>query len=240
MTRTPLRHRIFSCLFAAAALSQLHACTSPTSEDTSEGREVAFAPVTFADSVAAAHGFAEWPSVTRLDFTFFVDVNDTNRTARRWSWFPQTDSVVQLTDAGPLGYVRNSDLDSTSVKTDGAFINDSYWLLMPFYLVWSRDGYESAVTYRDTMPLSKAIGNKLTVQYRPEGGYTPGDAYDLYVDGDYRLQEWVFRKGGQAEPTMVMDWSDYATKGGLVVPGNHRGAGPVRIYHPEVAVVKVD
>ncbi len=228
--------RLYPVLSVALALCTL-ACTSP-GDGAPEGETAGFTPVTFADSVAAAHGFAEWPDVRQLDFTFFVDVNDTTRAQRRWSWFPQQDSVVQHTDAGAVAYRRNTDLDSTLAKTDGAFINDSYWLLMPFYLVWSKDGYESAVTYRDTMPISGAIGTKLTVQYRPEGGYTPGDAYDLYVDADYRLQEWVYRKGGQAEPSTVMDWSDYSTKGGLVVPGNHRGNGAVRIYHPEVEVAR--
>ncbi len=240
MMTTPTHTRLLPALLTASLALSLLACGSPQGESTAVEEVVVFQPVTFADSVAAAHGFAEWPQVQQLDFTFSVDVSDTNRTARRWSWFPQQDSVVQLTDAGPMAYRRNTDLDSAFAKTDGTFINDSYWLLMPFYLVWSKDGYESAVTYRDTMPLSKDIGTKLTVQYRPEGGYTPGDAYDLYVDDDYRLREWAYRKGGQAEPNTVMDWSDYSTEGGLVLPGNHQGEGPVRIYHPDVKVVKAE
>ena len=196
----------------------------------------AFPLETFADTVAAAHGIERWPEVERLDFTFAVDVNDTNRVTRDWTWYPKSDSVVAQGPGGTVAYRRNTPLDSAATATDKAFINDSYWLLMPFYLIWSEDGYESSVTYRDTMPLSRELGTKFTVQYRPTGGYTPGDAYDLYVDADYVLQEWVFRKGGADEPSMTMDWSDYATSHGIVLPGDHRGEGSTRIYHPKAEI----
>ena len=195
---------------------------------------------TLADSIADAHGFGRWREVARLDFAFAVDVADTNRVRREWSWFPGADSVVAVGPGGTVAYVRNTPLDSLAEATDADFVNDTYWLLMPFYLVWSEGGYESSVTYRDTMPLSREIGTRLTVQYRPEGGYTPGDAYDLYVDADHVLREWVFRKGGAAEPSMVTDWSDYRTYGGLLLPGDHRGEGPLRIYHPDIGVAAVE
>ena len=193
-------------------------------------------PASATDSIAAAHGFGNWDDVERLDFAFAVDVSDTNRVTREWTWFPREDSVVLGGAAGGAAYRRGGGLDSTALAADAHFINDTYWLLMPFYLVWSEEGYERAVTYRDTMPISGAIGTKVTVQYRAEGGYTPGDAYDLFVDDDYRLREWVFRKGGQPKPSMVMDWSGYETHGGLVLPTDHRGDGPVRIYHAGTAV----
>ena len=218
----------------ACLAAMLWGCGSPEVVPTET-----FTPASTADSVAAAHGFADWPDVERLDFTFAVDVSDTNRVRRKWSWFPRRDSVVLQQDGTVTGYVRAAALDSTQSATDADFINDTYWLLMPFYLVWSADGYESAVTYRDTMPLSRELGTKLTVQYRAEGGYTPGDAYDLYLDDDRRLVEWVFRKGGQASPSMVMDWSGYETVGGLLLPTDHRTEGPVRIYHPGTEVAQV-
>ena len=31
--------------------------------------------------------------------------------------------------------------------------------------------------------------------YLSEGGYTPGDAYDIYFNEDYMIKEWTFRKG---------------------------------------------
>ena len=212
----------------------LAACTEPGARENA-GVETGFVPASTTDSIAAAHGFGVWDDVGQLDFAFAVDVSDTNRVTREWSWFPREDSVV-LRGEGGVGFRRSGALDSAALAADADFINDSYWLLMPFYLVWSEDGYERAVTYRDTMPLSGEIGTKVTVQYRAEGGYTPGDAYDLYVGDDYRLREWVFRKGGQPEPSMVTDWSGYETSGGIVLPTDHRGEGPVRIYHPSAQV----
>ena len=219
-----------ACTFASAGCG---AERNP-SEGSAPAPEPSFVPVTFADSVAAAHGFGNWDAVERLDFAFAVDVADTNRVTRDWSWFPRVDSVVRRGAGGApdYGYRRSERLDSLGLAADGAFINDSYWLLMPFYLIWSAPGYESVVTYRDTLPLARSIGNRLTVQYRPTGGYTPGDAYDLYVDTDYRLQEWAYRPGGGDTATLTMTWADYATVGGLLLPGDHRGDRPARIHHP--------
>ena len=216
----------------AAALLVAAACSTSAGPADGSAAEAASA----IDSIAAAHGLARWSDVERLDFTFAVDVADTTRVRRAWTWYPRADSVTLATDGRTVAYVRSEPLDSVGRAADAEFVNDTYWLLMPFYLVWSEDGYERAVTYRDTMPLSGALGTKVTVQYRAEGGYTPGDAYDLYVDDGYRLREWVYRRGGQPAPSMVMDWGGYEDLGGLVLPTDHRGEGPVRISHPGTRV----
>lgn len=198
-----------------------------------------FRPTTFADSVAAAHGYAAWDDVERIDFRFDVDVNDTNRVARDWTWYPRADSVVLRGSGGETAYRRNAGaLAGGEREADANFINDSYWLLMPFYLVWSADGYAAEVQRGVSSPLGDEPRDMLTVRYGSEGGYTPGDAYDLYVDDDYRLREWVYRRGGQAQPSMTMDWSGYREIEGLALPSDHRGEGPVRIHHPVVRVVR--
>ena len=225
-----LKHNLtIGVLTALLVLAQ--ACN--TDQATNPELEV-WSPQTFADSVAAAHGYANWPVIERLDFDFQVEVADTVRTDRQWTWFPQRDSVIAHSAEGSISFVRSNQLTDSETTADSRFINDSYWLLMPFYLVWSKDGYTSTVKRAQAAPLSEEPMTMLTIQYDQQGGYTPGDAYDLYIDEDYRLKEWTFRKGGQQEPSMSMSWEDYKELDGLLLPTNHSGSGPVRIFHEDV------
>lgn len=230
--------RILSLLFLSVAFV-MTSCSTPEASptETQSAPRTTFVPKTLADSIAAAHGFDHWQDVQQLDFRFDVDVNGESRVQREWAWFPKTDSVIRTVDGVSQAIIRNTSIDSTDLMIDSEFINDSYWLLMPYYLVWSQKGYTSEVARNETSPLSAEPRTKLTIQYNNNDGYTPGDAYDLFVNADYQLKEWIFRKGGQAEPTMTMDWSDYRTIENLVLPADHRGEGPVRIRHPVVRVI---
>ena len=225
--------RLTFLLLAPALLVLAKACTTDTA---APAASTSWTPTTLADSVAQAHGYEHWDDVRRLEFTFAVDVDDTTRTSREWVWYPQRDSVVRIVGDDTVGYTRGGTLAADATRADEQFVNDTYWLLMPFYGVWSAAGYTPTVQRGATMPLSRKPATMLTVAYGPDGGYTPGDAYDLYLDADYRLREWTFRKGGQPSPTMVMSWEGYRPAEGLLLPTEHRGEGPVRIHHPRVAV----
>lgn len=229
---TPLR--LPPLLAASLALA---ACGTVETEPVASGAPAAFVADSFADSVALAHGYAAWSDVRRVDFDFVVEVNDTPRVDRGWTWYPRRDSVVLSAGDGLLSFVRGGDLDSAALEADGQFINDSYWVMMPFYLVWSEGGYSPTVTRGVTAPLSGAPATMLTVAYGAEGGYTPGDAYDLYVDADHRLTEWVFRRGGGEEATMTTAWTGYRDVEGLLLPTDHPGEGPVRIRHRDLSAV---
>ncbi len=92
-----------------------------------------------------------------------------------------------------MQYIRNS-IDSINQKFDKAFINDVFWLLAPFNLVW-----DSGITFIEKKqviaPISKDTLNQLTVVYSNEGGYTSSDGYDFFYDNEYTIKEWNFRKG---------------------------------------------
>ncbi|MFK8055226.1 MAG: hypothetical protein AB8F78_03810 [Saprospiraceae bacterium] len=230
--------RIFTLLFLSVAFMAT-SCSSPETStvETEAPQRSVFVPETLIDSIAFVHGFDYWQDVQQIDFRFDIDINGEGKLQREWSWFPKTDSVVRTLEGVTESIVRNTSIDSTDLSIDGQFINDSYWLLMPYYLVWSKDGYTSVIDRNATSPMTDEQRTKLTVQYGSDGGYTPGDAYDLYVDASYQLKEWTFRKGGQTEASMTMDWSDYRTIENLVLPADHKGKDVLRIYHPVVRVI---
>ena len=174
------------------------------------------------EKIAAAHGFEHWDSVRSITFTFNVD-RDTTHFERTWIWKPKSNEVTAISQQDTLVYNRNA-MDSIALRTNAGFINDRYWVLAPFNLIWDSKGYEFEHAVNQTAPISGETMQKLTIVYANEGGYTPGDAYDFFFKDDYVVREWVFRKANQKEPSMTTTWEKYVDIGGLKLPQDHRKA----------------
>lgn len=128
-------------------------------------------------------------------------------------------------------------MDSVAYKTNAGFINDKYWLLAPFQLVWDSDNFAHEHTANTKAPLSQKEMQKLTIVYGNEGGYTPGDAYDFYFGDDFMVKEWVFRKGNQTEPSMITTWEDYIDTKGLKIAKTHKNKdGSFKLYFTGIEV----
>ena len=177
---------------------------------------------TILEKVAYAHGYENWKDIASLKFTFNVD-RDTMHFERDWFWNVSTNEVTGTSLGESLTYLR-SEIDSVAARTDAAFINDKYWMLAPYNLIWDKESF----TYQhDTLveaPISKQSMHKLTIVYSSEGGYTPGDAYDFYFGDDYMVEEWVFRKSNQEEPSVATTWEDYKDLEGIKIASMHKNA----------------
>lgn len=120
---------------------------------------------------------------------------------------------------------------------DSRFVNDSYWLLFPFHLVWDEEAKVSADGMETELPLGGGKAYKVTVRYPEEGGYTPGDVYELYVNEDYIIKQWIYRRGGGEEPTRVSTWEHPKHFGPLRFSLDHRGESEdFRVWFTDVAV----
>ncbi|WP_026450581.1 hypothetical protein [Aequorivita capsosiphonis] len=189
-----------------------------------------------AHKIANASGFENWKDVSEISFTFNVD-RDGNHFYRSWVWNPKTGDVQMNSEKGQLSYNR-SKLDSLAMKTDASFINDKYWLLAPFQIAWDKG---TSFTEKENVeaPISKDALNRLTVVYGNAGGYTPGDAYDLFYDKNYKIKEWNYRKDNAPEPTMTTTWEDYKNFGGIDIATMHTGAtGNFKLYFTDISVKK--
>jgi hypothetical protein len=119
---------------------------------------------------------------------------------------------------------------------DQSFINDKFWLLVPFQLVWD-SGTTISKPIKDAAPISKTEMNKITLTYVSEGGYTPGDAYDLYYGDDFIINEWVFRKGNSEEPTMTTTFENYEVFKGVKIAKTHKTAeGNFHLYFSNISI----
>ncbi|OUR94406.1 hypothetical protein A9Q87_01845 [Flavobacteriales bacterium 34_180_T64] len=174
---------------------------------------------TVAEQIANAHGLSHWNKVSQIKFTFNVD-RDSSHYERSWSWKPKTNDVSLITNTDTIKYNR-TDIDSISINADKAFINDKYWLLVPFQLVWDESTTITEPVQTEA-PISKKLLNKITLTYSNEGGYTPGDAYDIYYSDDFLIQEWVFRKANSKDATLTSTFENYQTFNGLKIALTHK------------------
>ncbi|NND16779.1 MAG: hypothetical protein HKN89_10720 [Eudoraea sp.] len=172
------------------------------------------------DSIADAYGYQEWPNVKQVSFTFNVE-RPARKYARSWQWDVKENTVTAIIDTVTVYYDRKQ-VDSTLLATDARFINDSYWFLFPFKLVWDKESFTFNVDdHIDSA--DKEIMRKVTIVYGDSGGYTPGDAYDFYIDSDYMIREWAWRKSNDSVAgirTKLQGLKDYD---GLKITTRHEG-----------------
>ena len=200
-----------------------------------------------ADQIAKAYGLDSWGQIDAIRYTFNVDLSALKlKISRSWVWEPKTDQVSYegKDKAGKpvkVTYSRSQLASQSEVvkkEVDPAFLNDQYWLVFPFHLVWDAG---AAVTDEGMkkLPLGKGSARKVVAKYGG-GGYTPGDTWGLFVGKDDRIQELEFHHGGDAKPGVVLaTWAGYKKAGPLLVSTDHRGKAdgkPFTLSFSNVAV----
>jgi hypothetical protein len=65
----------------------------------------------------------------------------------------------------------------------------------------------------------------ITINYPEQGGYTPGDAYDIFYNDDFMIEEWIYRKGNSEEPTIATTFENYKDYNGIKIATDHKMAG---------------
>ncbi|MCK5443365.1 MAG: hypothetical protein KAJ23_15885 [Maribacter sp.] len=199
-----------------------------------EEKQIVEKELTLLEKVANASGHNNWNKVKELQFTFNVD-RDTSHFERTWVWQPKANMVTMISKNDTLTYNRTK-VDSISDKANRSFINDKYWFLAPFNLVWDKGSFTEAYSENEIAPISQKPMHKLTIVYGSEGGYTPGDAYDFYFGDDYLVKEWAFRRGNKPEPSLVSTWEDYIEKGGLKMAKMHTNNDGFKLYFTNIEV----
>jgi len=199
-----------------------------------------------ADQIAKTYGLDSFGQIDAIRYTFTIDAGAL-KLSRSWVWEPKTDQISydgkdKAGNPVKVTYSR-SQLASQSAfvkdEVDPGFFNDQYWLLFPFHLVW-----DNSPTVQDAgmqkLPLGKGSAKKVAVKYPSDGGYTPGDTWELYVGTDGRIREMEFHHGGSAKPSVVIvTWADYKKAGPLLLSLDHRGTADGKPFHLSFSNVAV-
>lgn len=176
-------------------------------------------PLIIAEKIAHAHGLDQWQNVSEIAYTFNVDRKN-KHFERSWIWKPKSHDVTFISETDTISYNR-SKLDSVSIAIDRNFINDKFWLLAPFQLVWDT-GTTILKPIKTKTEINHEYLNKITVIYPKNGGYTPGDAYDIFYDDNFLIKEWVYRKGNRAKPSMITTFENHQNFNGITVALEHK------------------
>ena len=189
-----------------------------------------------AQKVANAYGLKDFKKAKSMSFTFNVKRDTFPSTSRSWDWNMQQNIVTMTTPSQTVTYRRDTIQSAAMKNIDGKFINDQYWLLFPFHTVMDKG---CTLTQKDNVkaPIGKANSTMLTVQYNNVDGYTPGDAYDLYIDKNYMVTEWVYRSKGVAKPSLNTRWENTLKNKGVKTATNFPSEdGKFKIYFTGVSV----
>lgn len=199
-----------------------------------------------AEQMSKTYGLDSFGQVEGIRYTFNVELPGV-KAARTWEWNPKTGQVAyegKDKDGKPVNvaYQRSqlsSQSDTVKNEIDPGFINDNYWLLLPLHVAW--DG-SAKVTDEgmQKLTLGEGAAERILVKYPSDVGYTPGDTWELYVDGDHRIQEMIYHRGGPKKPSLVTaTWAGYKKAGPLLISTDHQGTadgGPLHIFFSDVAV----
>lgn len=199
-----------------------------------------------ADQIAKTYGLDSFGQIEGIRYTFNAEFPGA-KLSETWEWEPKTGRVSYegRDKAGKpvkLTYLRSqlsSQAANVRAEIDPAFINDQYWLLFPLHVSW-----DSSADVEDTgmhkLPLGKGSAERVLVKYPSEGGYTPGDTWELYVGSDNRIKEFIYHRGGSKKPSVVVaTWAGYKKAGPLLISTDHRGTAdgmPLRVFFSDVRV----
>lgn len=201
-----------------------------------------------AEHLAKTYGFDSWGQVEAIRYTWNGEVTGLFKVSRTWTWEPKTGMVTYEgpdKSGKPVKVTYNSNQlgsqpDNVKNEIEPGFINDQYWALFPFHVLW-----DTSATVTDQgmhkLPIGAGSATLVSVKYPAEaGGFTPGDTWDLYVGKDNRVQAMVYHRGGATKPSLVTaSWTGYKKAGPVLISSEHRGTAdgkPLHIFLSDVAV----
>jgi hypothetical protein len=198
------------------------------------------------EQLAKTYGLDSFGQIEAIRYTWNAQFPGVN-VSRSWVWEPKTGKVSfegKDKDGKPVkvSYMRSelsSQSDNVKNEVDPGFLNDNYWVLFPFHAYW-----DTSATVTDQgmhkLPVGNGSAELVAVKYPNEGGYTPGDTWELYVGKDNRVEQFVYHRGGPKKPSVVIaTWAGYKKAGPLLISTEHRGTAdgkPLHIFLSDVSV----
>lgn len=98
------------------------------------------------------------------------------------------------------------------------WVNDSYWLVMPFKL---KDSGVTLKYLREDTTMTGSSADVLGLSFN-NVGVTPQNLYEVWVDTDSKLvKQWAFYPDSSAiEPAFITPWRDYKKYGEILLSGD--------------------
>lgn len=164
-------------------------------------------------------GRAAWDGTECIGWTIFGRSHVWNRYTGDYRLETDTSVVIMNLETGegtswergtPL---EGDELDVALRRARSVWINDSYWLLMPYKLK------DTGVTLKyggETVTEDGRAADMLVLTFE-NVGETPDNKYEICVDrGTGLVSQWAFyRNAADDEPRFVLPWSDWRSYGDI-------------------------
>ena len=198
------------------------------------------------EQIAKTYGLDSYGQVEAIRYTWNAQFPGVN-VSRTWVWEPKANRVSfegKNKEGKPVkvSYNRselNSQPDAVKNDIDPGFINDNYWLMFPFHAAWDKSATVTDQGMKK-LPIGAGSAKLVSVKYPNEGGYTPGDTWDLYVGKDNRVVQFIYHRGGPKKPSLVKaTWTGYKMAGPVLISTEHRGTAdgaPLHLFITDVSV----
>lgn len=185
--------------------------------------------IAWADAVMRAQGGREaWNNARYIGWNFFGrrDLLWDKHTGRVRIDVPDEQTVYLINVQQDTGRVQvkgqeiadEQQLNELVDKGKQIWVNDSYWLLMPYKLKDS--GVTLTYAGLDTLADSTAA-EVLELRFK-EVGYTPQNKYRVYVDpADSLVKAWAYYENVAMDtPNFMTPWQDYQHYGDIMLSGD--------------------
>ncbi len=182
--------------------------------------------------LTASGGYNNWLNTRYIAWTFFnsrrLIWDKFDNKARIKSLKDDYEAIVNTTDTSGSVFYRGALLnhpDSLNKYLDRAYkiwINDSYWLVLPFKLL--DPGVTLKYIGKDTT--QQGIKSDVIELTFEEVGVTPDNKYQVWIGEESKLvTQWSFyRKSADQDPLFINIWDDYYKRGNLFLSSS-RGDG---------------
>jgi hypothetical protein len=199
-----------------------------------------------AEPIAKTYGIDSFDQIDQIRYTFNAQFPGVDL-SRSWIWEPKSGRVTydgkdKAGNPVKVTYLRSQLASQDAMvkdEIDPGFMNDEYWLVFPFHTVWDSNAQVTDEGMQK-LPIGDGSARKVVVKYPSDVGYTPGDTWTLFVGPDYRVQQFIYNRGGPKKPSeVIMSWAGYKKAGPLLISTDHTGTAdgnPARIFFTDVAV----
>lgn len=174
-------------------------------------------------SMQAMGGRSAWDNTRYLSWNFFG--------RRDHLWDKQTGNVRIEVPSNGMTILMNINTKEGSVyrnnqvMTDSAdhflergyswWVNDSYWLVMPYKL---KDTGVTLKYIREDTTLSGTLSDVIQLTFE-DTGLTPQNIYEIWIDADSKLvTQWRYYQDSSAiEPYFTLEWTGYKQFGEIML-----------------------
>jgi hypothetical protein len=200
-----------------------------------------------AQEVATTFGIDSFNQIEGMRYTWNLELPNGHTITNKWEWSPKTDTVSfegkdKAGNPVKVTYQRSkldSQSDAVKKEIDPQFANDQYWVLLPFHLLW--DGAAATDDGQQKLPIGDGSAQRIAMKYPSEGGYQPGDTWDLYIGPDKRIEAITYHRGAPNPPPHLVSakYEDYKKAGPLLISTSHPGTAdgkPIKLWLTDVSV----